>query len=309
MEWDRRAEVLRLRRHREGFSRLGWALTAQMAVMLAAQTLLLLLARFLAPGLAERGAFLWLVSALSAYGAGVPAFCLALRGTEAPPPRPGRPRGPGGFLRTYAAALGLMYAVNLGTLLLMGLIGLLRGQAVENPVDHMADYPAVLNLLLGCAIAPVCEELLFRRLLLERLRPYGERFALWASALCFGLFHGNLSQFFYACAIGGVLAAVAMRTGRLWQCIALHALLNLVGVGLVPLLSLLGEAGDWVLAALVAGVIPLGLACLAGLRRRFRPEPGRRGLTAGETWRCFLTNPGMLCFLALSLLLAAAYLA
>ena len=87
MEWDRRAEVLRLRRHREGFSRLGWALTAQMAVMLAAQTLLLLLARFLAPGLAERGAFLWLVSALSAYGAGVPAFCLALRGTEAPPPR------------------------------------------------------------------------------------------------------------------------------------------------------------------------------------------------------------------------------
>ena len=44
MEWDRRAEVLRLRRHREGFSRLGWALTAQMAVMLAAQTLLLLLA-------------------------------------------------------------------------------------------------------------------------------------------------------------------------------------------------------------------------------------------------------------------------
>ena len=93
MEWDRRAEVLRLRRHREGFSRLGWALTAQMAVMLAAQTLLLLLARFLAPGLAERGAFLWLVSALSAYGAGVPAFCLALRGTEAPPPRPG-PAGP-----------------------------------------------------------------------------------------------------------------------------------------------------------------------------------------------------------------------
>ena len=195
MEWDRRAEVLRLRRHREGFSRLGWALTAQMAVMLAAQTILLLLARFLAPGLAERGAFLWLVSALSAYGAGVPAFCLALRGTEAPPPRPGRPLGPGGFLRTYAAALGLMYAVNLGTLLLMGLIGLLRGQAVENPVDHMADYPAVLNLLLGCAIAPVCEELLFRRLLLERLRPYGERFALWASALCFTLFKtGSLAK-------------------------------------------------------------------------------------------------------------------
>ena len=308
MEWDRRAEVLRLRRHREGFSRLGWALTAQMAVMLAAQTLLLLLARFLAPGLAERGAFLWLVSALSAYGAGVPAFCLALRGTEAPPPRPGRPLGPGGFLRTYAAALGLMYAVNLGTLLLMGLIGLLRGQAVENPVDHMADYPAVLNLLLGCAIAPACEELLFRRLLLDRLRPWGEGFAMGASALCFGLFHGNLSQFFYACAIGLVLAGVALRTGRLWQAVLLHGLMNLVGVEVVPRLSALGETGERLLSVLVVGCMALGLAFLLPMARAFLARSGRAEPSGALAWRGFLRSPGVLCYLALSLALMVSSL-
>ena len=268
MERSERAErALRLRGHRERFSRLGWALTAQMAAMLAVQTALLLAAQALAPALVRSGVFLWLVSVLSAYGAGVPAAWLVLRGTEEAPPQPGAPLGPGRFFRSYLAGLGLMYLVNLATLALMGLVGLLRGQTVENPVDNMADYPLVLNLLLGCVIAPVCEEYLFRGLLLNRLRPYGERFAVWASALCFGLFHGNFSQFFYACAIGVLFAGVVLKTGRLRQAMLLHALINFVGTGLIPLLSGLGEA-----------------------------------------WRCFLGNPGMLCFLALFLLLAGSYL-
>ena len=309
MERSERAErALRLRGHRERFSRLGWALVAQMAAMLAVQTALLLAAQALAPVLVRSGVFLWLVSVLSAYGAGVPAAWLVLRGTEEAPPQPGAPLGPGRFFRSYLAGLGLMYLVNLATLALMGLVGLLRGQTVENPVDNMADYPLVLNLLLGCVIAPVCEEYLFRGLLLNRLRPYGERFAVWASALCFGLFHGNFSQFFYACAIGVLFAGVVLKTGRLRQAMLLHALINFVGTGLIPLLSGLGEAGDWLLTLLVLAAMFVGLAFLPAMRREFSPAPGWKGLTAGEAWRCFLVNPGMLCFLALFLLLAGSYL-
>ena len=309
MERSERAErALRLRGHRERFSRLGWALVAQMAAMLAVQTALLLAAQALAPVLVRSGVFLWLVSVLSAYGAGVPAAWLVLRGTEEAPPQPGAPLGPGRFFRSYLAGLGLMYLVNLATLALMGLVGLLRGQTVENPVDNMADYPLVLNLLLGCVIAPVCEEYLFRGLLLNRLRPYGERFAVWASALCFGLFHGNFSQFFYACAIGVLFAGVVLKTGRLRQAMLLHALINFVGTGLIPLLSGLGEAGDWLLTLLVLAAMFVGLAFLPAMRREFSPAPGWKGLTAGEAWRCFLANPGMLCFLAIFLLMAGSYL-
>ena len=305
---ERAGRALRLRGHRERFSRLGWALVAQMAAMLAVQTALLLAAQALAPALAGSGVFLWLVSVLSAYGAGVPAAWLVLRGTEEAPPQPGAPLGPGRFFRSYLAGLGLMYLVNLATLALMGLVGVLRGQTVENPVDNMADYPLALNLLLGCVIAPVCEEYLFRGLLLNRLRPYGERFAVWASALCFGLFHGNFSQFFYACAIGVLFAGVVLKTGRLRQAMLLHALINFVGTGLIPLLSGLGEAGDWLLTLLVLAAMFVGLAFLPAMRREFSPAPGWKGLTAGEAWRCFLANPGMLCFLALFLLLAGSYL-
>src|SRR5699024_2978381 len=126
-----------------------------------------------------------------------------------------------------------------------------RGQAVTNPVDSLAGYPTVLNLLLGCVIAPVSEEYLFRYLLLNRLRPYGDKFAILASALCFGLFHGNLNQLFYAFAVGALFAYVVLQTGCLWQSILLHALINFTSVGLVPLLELLGQTGELLTSLLV----------------------------------------------------------
>ena len=70
---------------RQPLSRLGWALFAQMAVMLAAQWGVLLLARAARPGLLGEPVFLWAASVLGAYGLGIPAACLVLRGTAAPP--------------------------------------------------------------------------------------------------------------------------------------------------------------------------------------------------------------------------------
>ena len=187
---------------RQPFSRLGWALFAQMAVMLAAQWGVLLLARAARPGLLGEPVFLWAASVLGAYGLGIPAACLVLWGTAAPPAPARRPLGPVRFAALWAGSVGLAYLANGATLLLTGLLGRLRGAAVVNPVESIGLYPLPLQLLLAGLIAPAAEELLFRRLLLRRLRPYGERFALVASALCFGLFHGNLNQFFYAFLLG-----------------------------------------------------------------------------------------------------------
>ena len=198
---------------RQPFSRLGWALFAQMAVMLAAQWGVLLLARAARPGLLGEPVFLWAASVLGAYGLGIPAACLVLRGTAAPPAPARRPLGPVRFATLWAGSVGLACLANGATLLLTGLLGRLRGAAVVNPVESIGLYPLPFQLLLAGLIAPAAEELLFRRLLLRRLRPYGERFALVASALCFGLFHGNLNQFFYAFLLGLVLAELALSTG------------------------------------------------------------------------------------------------
>lgn len=94
---------------RQPFSRLGWALFAQMAVMLAAQWGVLLLAGAARPGLLGEPVFLWAASVLGAYGLGIPAACLVLRGTAAPPAPARRPLGPVRF----AALLGRLRGAGL----------------------------------------------------------------------------------------------------------------------------------------------------------------------------------------------------
>ena len=209
-----------------------------------------------------------------------------LWGTAAPPAPARRPLGPVRFAALWAGSVGLAYLANGATLLLTGLLGRLRGAAVVNPVESIGLYPLPLQLLLAGLIAPAAEELLFRRLLLRRLRPYGERFALVASALCFGLFHGNLNQFFYAFLLGLVLAELALSTGCLWQAVLL----------------LWGWLGG--------PVVVTGVLMLAGAMVPFRLIPALLARPDAErgTWRRFLTSPGVLCFGALSLSLALSYL-
>lgn len=297
-----------LRAHCQYFSRLGWALFAQMLSMLVVQVVVSVPVGLLSPQLLNDPVFLWGLSVVSVYGVSFPIFCLVLRGVPAPPQPEARPLGPARFFQAYVICLCVMYVANYFTLILTDLIGLLRGDAVTNPVDQIGAYPTILNILLGCVIAPVSEELMFRKLLLDRLRPYGGRFAVIASALCFGLFHGNLNQLFYAVAIGLVLGYVALRTGRIWQNILLHAMINFISVGLLPLLEPLGEFGTLLLTALVLGAVVLGIVFLTALRRDLRFPPSTVGLSVGWTWRVFFENPGVICFCLLSLGLCVTYL-
>ena len=46
---------------------------------------------------------------------------------------------------------------------------------------------------------------MFRKLLIDRIVPFGQRVAVVVSGLAFGLFHGNFYQFFYAFSLGAVL--------------------------------------------------------------------------------------------------------
>ena len=116
--------------------------------------------------------------------------------------------------------------------------------------------------LLGCVIAPVVEEMLFRGVILRGfLRRYEHRHAIWGSAALFGLAHLNIYQFVAALLLGAVSGWLYERSRSLVPCIALHATYN-------TSLSLLahaatGASGDadasisgavWIAALLLAAV-------------------------------------------------------
>ena len=154
----------------------------------------------------------------------------------------------GGFAEHWFISLALIYTANLLTLSLVEMINGMREVPMVNPVESMLDQSILLNVLLGCVLAPLAEEIFFRKVLLDRLKPYGEGFAILGSALLFALIHGNLFQMLYAFVVGALFGYIAVKTGGVRWTIPLHAGVNFVSAGLMPLVGYLGEIGDHMLS-------------------------------------------------------------
>ncbi len=117
--------------------------------------------------------------------------------------------------------------------------------------------------------APVFEEVLFRGLILRTLEPYGKKFAILASAFCFGIFHGNLVQSPYAFCVGLVLGYVAVEYSIGWAMV-LHMFNNLIlGDTLPRLLQGLPQWGqEAVFAVIIWGSAVATLGILLAKRRQ-----------------------------------------
>jgi heme/copper-type cytochrome/quinol oxidase subunit 2 len=65
-----------------------------------------------------------------------------------------------------------------------------------------------------------------RGVLLQSLRKYGNAFAILASAVMFGIFHGNAVQMPFAFLCGLVIGYAVVATESLWTGVIIHALMN-----------------------------------------------------------------------------------
>ena len=103
------------------------------------------------------------------------------------------------------------------------LVSALLGTTTE-PV--FSDIPLWMLTILSIVIAPIFEELIFRKVLMDRIGVYGERLAIIVSALSFGAFHGNFQQFFFTAVAGVGLAIIYAKTKKIIYPIILHFLNN-----------------------------------------------------------------------------------
>ena len=246
---------------------------------------------------------------LPTYLLAVPLTALAMR--VVPPEPPVRRRvSAGRTAQVFLMLLPLMFGGSAAGELIGGLADRLTG-AHSDAARIVEGLPVWITLVFAVILAPLAEELIFRKLLLDRLRRYGDAAAVLVSGLAFGLFHGNLHQLFYAALIGMLLALVYLRTGRLSVTAALHAAVNLVGGVLLPRLagSLAGPgdggtgAPTWaavlpgLLGGLVLGGSAAGLVLLIRRLRRLRLEPG--DVPLGRRAPAVLAgNAGSILFLA-----------
>lgn len=86
-------------------------------------------------------------------------------------------------------------------------------------------------------IAPVFEEFMFRGVIQNALKPYGNGLAIFTCGILFGVFHGNFQQCFYTAAAGIALGYIANVTGSIFPTTVIHALMNSVGGIMILLMN------------------------------------------------------------------------
>lgn len=175
--------------------------------------------------------------------------------------RSGRPRA-GEVLLWVLCLLALQGAAGLLQSLLSPAMEFFRTKS--KVVSGTAETSVSLALYTAVA-APVTEELLFRGAVLRSLQPYGKRFAIFCSALLFGLVHQNLTQTPFAFGFGLLAGYVAMEYSILWS-MSLHILNNAVlALGLDALLRPLSGTWYWLAIRGVLFLLPLAVCLVLAL--------------------------------------------
>lgn len=176
-------------------------------------------------------------------------------------------------------------------------------------------------------IGPVIEEFLFRRLLVDRIRMYGEGTAVLVSGFLFGVSHGNFYQFFYAFALGAILAYVYCKTSRLRYTVIMHMMINSSSVILLMMMKFPGVNDilnsqiitDRQLLSALPGMLLIFLYELAAIGltvagivlficffKKISFEKGEKALYGFQKFKTIFCNMGMVLFLAVCI--AGAFL-
>ncbi len=171
----------------------------------------------------------------------------------------------------------------------------LFGRSLMPMLESVAGASDSLSLFLYASIlAPISEEIFFRGYILRTLRPYGKRFAIFGSALLFGLFHGNLLQAPYALIVGLVLGYVTVEYS-IWWAIFIHGFNNLVLADLLTRLT-----WNWSEMALgilnlvfFGGFLLVSLGILIARRREIRDYRCSEWMDR-RVLKCFFTNSGVI---------------
>lgn len=152
------------------------------------------------------------------------------------------------------------------------------GMSLEGLMESTDISTDSLSMFLYAGLgAPISEEILFRGLVLRSTEPFGKKFAIFSSALLFGLFHGNLIQAPYAFVVGLVLGYVTVEYSIIWAMV-LHMFNNLILSDTLTRLTSdwpypLGDTFTWaVIIAFSIAALGVGIAKRKAIANYFRQE-------------------------------------
>ncbi len=216
------------------FSTIGLAVFVFMFLSYGSATLISFFIAKYAPAWYDNVAVQSGLSIVAQYGIALPA-AIAILSRLPKDTNPSEKLGAKGFFGTLCVAFTFMTVGSTVADLITGGLELLLGRQLVNPVVTVTSGTSFwINLVFMAILAPIIEELVFRKIICDRLLPLGEGYAIVLSGAIFGLVHGNLFQFFYAFLTGMLFSYVYVKTGRLRYTIVYHMIINFFGGVLLP---------------------------------------------------------------------------
>lgn len=288
--------------YKKDFSNIGIRMLISTAVIFLIQTYVQKFALTLFPQWQDDITLLLVVSMVPLYLIGFPFSFVLMRNKDVPSVEK-HPMTAGQLVVSFLICYGIMIVGNLIGLGLTAGIGLLKGSPVQN---------ALLNVITGGSLwvtaiftvlcAPVFEELLFRKLICDKVVKYGEGITVMLSGLIFGLFHMNFNQFFYAFFLGCFFAFLYVKTGCLKYTILLHMAINFWGTVLGSIILSLDQTKPYALIITVVyslcvyGMAITGIVLLIRKRRSLTCQPGEIVIEKGQRFKTMILNVGMSLF-------------
>ena len=217
------------------FSRIALALIAFLISSYAVVIALELAAAFFLPEGAYTYTISVVISSLSMYGVGAPIFFLVVKKLP-------KDKSEGG--NALPKTLAVLFAITMFFMYAGSLVGISASDLLadkfgiymaENTLEIVSQIPWYIALVFAVIIGPFFEELIFRKLIIDRTAIYGEKLAILFSALTFAFFHMSVQQLFYAFLVGLAFGYLYTRTRKMKYTYLLHALVNFVGT-VIPIL-------------------------------------------------------------------------
>ncbi len=138
----------------------------------------------------------------------------------------GRPKK-GSLIPAVMVGLGFCYTANVAISFLQNILSgffPLQGNDFALPTGP---FGLILSIIAIAVFPALLEEFLFRGAIMGSLMKFGKPFAIFTSAILFGLMHGNLVQIPFAFLVGLVLGFAVVETNSIWTGVLIHFLNNL----------------------------------------------------------------------------------
>ena len=251
----------------------------------------------------------WVANFVPMYCIGLPILYLLMKKVPREDLTESRSFSVGTWIKFLTISFFVMVVGNLiGQLvgLLFSALGINTAAGIEALLNQSTGIGSIVLAL----IAPIVEELIFRKWLIDRMHVYGGKVAVVTSALMFGLFHGNFSQFFYAFFLGLVWGYVYYKTGKVIYSMLMHMTVNFCGGVIAPMfltgldltdpMSMITSPkfiGLLIYEVIVIVVAIVGFVFFLVGRKEMSYSEERLELPAEERVKTPWGNPGMILYL------------